>query len=60
VPEIYQLFVGPDDIQDEEQKPTEKVERYRWYPVAQVAVTYRFQARPRKLIRYPMDWMTGS
>ena len=42
VPEIYQLFVGPDDIQDEEQKLAENVERYRWYPVAQVAMTYRF------------------
>ncbi|WP_281282793.1 hypothetical protein [Paraburkholderia guartelaensis] len=42
MPEIYQLFVGPDDIQDEEQKLTEKIERYRWYPVAQVALTYRF------------------
>jgi hypothetical protein len=42
VPEIYQLFVGPDDIQDEEQKLTAEADKFRWYPVAQVALTYRF------------------
>lgn len=39
--EIYQLFVGPDDIQDEEQTLAEKTDKYRWYRVAQAAMTYR-------------------
>lgn len=42
VPQIYQLFVSPQDINSEEQDLTAKIQKYRWYPVAQVALSYRF------------------
>ncbi|QGZ66899.1 hypothetical protein FAZ98_32735 [Paraburkholderia acidisoli] len=42
VPGIYQLFVSQQDIADEEHDLTSKIEKYHWYPVVQVALTYRF------------------
>jgi hypothetical protein len=42
VPSVYDPYITNQDIQDEEQKFSDKVTRYHWYPVAQVALTYRF------------------
>lgn len=42
VPSIYQLFATPGNIALEEQRLNDKVSRYRWYPVAQLTLTYRF------------------
>ncbi|RFU48338.1 hypothetical protein [Paraburkholderia sp. DHOC27] len=42
VPEIYTLFTTQANIDQEEQNITNKVNRYRVYPVAQIGVTYRF------------------
>jgi hypothetical protein len=42
VPDVYNEFVTQQDILQEEQDISNKVGRYRWYPVVQVAVTYRF------------------
>ncbi|MFP6562786.1 hypothetical protein WJ542_31470 [Paraburkholderia sp. B3] len=42
VPPIYQMVASPEDIALEEQRLDEKVSRYRFYPVAQIALTYRF------------------
>ena len=42
VPQIYTLFTTQANIDQEEQKLNNDVGRYRWYPVAQIGVTYRF------------------
>jgi hypothetical protein len=42
VPAIYLAVASPEDIAIEEQRLDEKVNRYRLYPVAQIALTYRF------------------
>jgi hypothetical protein len=42
VPSIYQLFATPQNIALEEQRLNDKVSGYRWYPVAQITLTYRF------------------
>ncbi|MGF6534036.1 MULTISPECIES: hypothetical protein [Paraburkholderia] len=42
VPQIYTLFTTQANIDQEEQKLNNDVARYRWYPVAQIGVTYRF------------------
>ncbi len=42
VPSIYQLFATPGNIALEEQRLNDKVSSYRWYPVAQLTLTYRF------------------
>jgi hypothetical protein len=42
VPAIYSLFTTQANIQQQEQKITDRVERYHWYPVVQLGVTYRF------------------
>ncbi|WP_052392005.1 hypothetical protein [Paraburkholderia bannensis] len=42
VPSVYDPFVTDQNVIDEEQKFSDKVTRYHWYPVAQVALTYRF------------------
>jgi hypothetical protein len=42
VPQIYTLFTTQANIDEEEQKLNNDVARYRWYPVAQIGVTYRF------------------
>ncbi|HEV3426487.1 MAG TPA: hypothetical protein VG320_01255 [Paraburkholderia sp.] len=42
VPPIYQLFATPQNIALEEQRLNNKVSGYRWYPVAQITLTYRF------------------
>jgi hypothetical protein len=42
VPPIYQIVASPEDIALEEQRLDDKVSRYRFYPVAQIALTYRF------------------
>ncbi|WP_322046286.1 hypothetical protein [Paraburkholderia sp. J67] len=42
VPSIYQLFATPANIALEEQRLNDKVSGYRWYPVAQITLTYRF------------------
>lgn len=42
VPAIYQDFASPQDIALEEARLSDKASRYRLYPVAQIALTYRF------------------
>lgn len=42
VPQIYTLFTTQANIDQEEQKLNNDVGRYKWYPVAQIGVTYRF------------------
>ncbi|WP_244145735.1 hypothetical protein [Paraburkholderia tropica] len=42
VPSIYDPYVSQQDIANEEQKFSDKITRYHWYPVAQIALTYRF------------------
>ncbi|WP_345814906.1 hypothetical protein AAGS40_21740 [Paraburkholderia sp. PREW-6R] len=42
VPAIYSLFTTQANIDDEEQKISDKVERYKLYPVVQIGVSYRF------------------
>ena len=42
VPDVYNAFVSTEDILQEEQDISNKVRKFRFYPVVQVAVTYRF------------------
>lgn len=42
VPAIYSSFTSQANIDEQERKITESVERYKWYPVVQLGVTYRF------------------
>jgi hypothetical protein len=42
VPEIYSLFTTQANIDQQEQKISNTVERYHVYPVAQLGLTYRF------------------
>lgn len=42
VPEVYSLFTTQANIDQEKQNITDRVEKYRWYPVVQLGVTYRF------------------
>ncbi|MFT4503625.1 hypothetical protein [Caballeronia sp. 15711] len=42
VPAIYSQLTTQANIDQEQQNITDHVERYRWYPVVQVGVTYRF------------------
>lgn len=42
VPEIYTAFTSAQNIAEQEQKISDKVERYKLYPVLQLGVTYRF------------------
>lgn len=42
VPAIYSLFTTQQNINDEERKISDKVERYKVYPVVQLGVSYRF------------------
>ena len=42
VPEIYSMFTTQANIDDEEQKINDRVARYKWYPVVEIGVTYRF------------------
>jgi hypothetical protein len=42
VPEIYTLFTTQANIDQQEQKFSNEVDRYKLYPVAQIGVSYRF------------------
>lgn len=42
VPDVYSQLVSQQDIADEEQQLSNKIDKYRWYPVVQLGVTYRF------------------
>ena len=42
VPAVYSLLTTQANIDQEQQNITDQVQRYRWYPVAQVGVSYRF------------------
>jgi hypothetical protein len=42
VPAIYSLFTTQANIDQEEQNIANHVKRYRWYPIVQLGVTYRF------------------
>ena len=42
VPAIYSQLTTQANIDQEEQNIANQVERYRWYPVVQLGVTYRF------------------
>jgi hypothetical protein len=42
IPAIYSLFTSQANIQQEEQKITDRVVKYHWYPVVQLGITYRF------------------
>ncbi len=42
IPTIYSLFTSQANIQQEEQKITDRVVKYHWYPVVQLGITYRF------------------
>jgi hypothetical protein len=42
VPAIYSMFTTQANIDEQEQKITDKVERYKVYPVVQIGVSYRF------------------
>jgi hypothetical protein len=42
VPQIYTLIVTQANIDQEEQNISNKVERYKLYPVVQIGVSYRF------------------
>jgi hypothetical protein len=42
VPEVYSLLTTQANIDQEKQDITNRVEKYRWYPVVQLGVTYRF------------------
>jgi hypothetical protein len=42
VPEIYTLFTTQENIDQQEQKISNTVDRYRVYPVAQIGLSYRF------------------
>ncbi len=42
VPQIYTLFTTQENIDQEEQKISDVVERHRVYPVAQLGLSYRF------------------
>jgi hypothetical protein len=42
VPAIYSLFTTQANINDQERQISEKVERYKIYPVVQIGVSYRF------------------
>ncbi|WP_408481578.1 hypothetical protein [Paraburkholderia graminis] len=42
VPAIYSMFTTQANIDEQEQKINDKVERYKLYPVVQLGVSYRF------------------
>jgi len=42
VPAIYSQLTTQANIDQEQQNITNQVEKYRWYPVVQLGVTYRF------------------
>lgn len=42
IPAIYSLFTSQDNILQAEQKVTREVEKYHWYPVVQLGISYRF------------------
>ncbi|WP_260854693.1 hypothetical protein [Paraburkholderia sp. BCC1884] len=42
VPAIYSMFTTQSNIDDEERKISDKVDRYKLYPVVQIGVSYRF------------------
>ena len=42
VPAIYSMFTTQANIDEQEQKINDKVERYKIYPVVQLGVSYRF------------------
>jgi len=41
IPAIYSLFTSQDNILQAEQKVTREVEKYHWYPVVQLGISYR-------------------
>ncbi|WP_240975480.1 hypothetical protein [Paraburkholderia aromaticivorans] len=42
VPAIYSMFTPQSNIDEQERKISDKVERYKLYPVLQIGVSYRF------------------
>jgi len=42
VPAIYSLLTTQVNINQKEQNISNTVDRYRWYPIVQLGVTYRF------------------
>lgn len=42
VPAIYSMFTPQSNIDEQERKITDHVERYKLYPVLQIGVSYRF------------------
>lgn len=42
VPAVYNSVVSPADIAEEEAEITSKVNKFRWYPVIQLGLAYRF------------------
>lgn len=42
VPEIYSMFTTQANIDEQERKISDKVDRYKLYPVVQIGVSYRF------------------
>jgi hypothetical protein len=42
LPAIYTLFTTQQNINSQEADISSRVERYKWYPVVQLGVTYRF------------------
>jgi hypothetical protein len=42
IPSVYSQLVSQADINQEESEITSKINKFKWYPVIQLGVSYRF------------------